>query len=613
MRRAMSAATMADAAPAAPPDLAAGFAPATRETWLALVDKTLKGADRATLTTLLADGIEVLPLYAGEDAATAQRPPISPPDPLRPWEVRTLVAHPDPARANAQALADLEGGAASILLRLDPAGRRGLADVSALARVLEGVHTDLAPVALDAGARGVEAAEALSAAAGRGPSAPLAFHMDPLGAAALGELGADAAAHALAEAACTGVRLHAAHPAATLMRAAGDLVHEAGGTEAQELGFAAACGLAYARALADAGLPVEDAFAGVVLGLAADPRLFVTAAKLRAARLIWGKLALAHGAEPLTRIEARGARRTLSRLDPWTNLLRLTSAAVGAAVGGADALVLPPFTAPLTEDGSATDSDFARRQARNTQLVLMEEAHLGRVADPAGGSGLVERLTDAFARAGWAELQRIEAAGGALAVLADGSFSADVAKARARLQRRVLTRRDGLIGVSEFPALAEAGVEVEPLPGGPFAAVAGPLSPQRLAEPYERLRARSATRTPPPRAWLAVLGPPAESAARTAWTRNLLAAGGIAAGAGQVDAYLAAETPIAVICGADARYVEEAVRAAEALRTAGARTVWLAGRPGALAERLKAAGVDGALHAGEDAIAALGQILEAAR
>ncbi|MBE7218622.1 MAG: methylmalonyl-CoA mutase [Caulobacteraceae bacterium] len=603
---------MADDVSPATADLAAGFPPATREAWLRLVDKTLRGADRATLATPLADGIEVLPLYAGEDAATAHRPPLAPRDPLRPWDVRTLVAHPDPARANAQALADLEGGAASVLLRMDPAGRRGLAEPAALARALEGVHTDLAPVALDAGALGPQAAEALSAAAGRGPSAPLAFHMDPLGALALGELDAGAARAALPAWAAEGARLHAVHPAATLMRAGGDLVHEAGGAEAQELGFAAACGLAYTRALAEAGLPVEAAFAGVVLGLAADPRLFVTAAKLRAARFVWGKLAAAHGAPPLARIEALGARRTLSRLDPWTNLLRLTSAAVGAAVGGADAIVLPPFTAPLTEDGAAADSEFARRQARNTQLVLMEEAHLGRVADPAGGSGLVERLTDAFARAGWAELQRIEAAGGALAVLADGSLAAAVGEARAKLQRRVLTRRDGLIGVSEFPALAEAGVEVEPLPGSATPPPRGPLSPDRLAAPFERLRAEAAARKPTPRAYLALLGPPAESGVRTNWTRNLLAAGGVAADAGPPDAYVAAEAPTAVIVGPDARYAEEAAPAAEALRAAGARSVWLAGRPGALAERLRAAGVDGALHAGEDAAAALRQILETA-
>lgn len=602
-------------APPAPQgiDLASGFPPATRERWLALVDKGLKGADRTGLSTALADGIEVLPLYAGEDAAAAHRPPLPAHDPVRPWEVRTLVAHPDPSRANAQALGDLEGGAASVLLRFDRAGRRGLSDASpdTLARVLEGVLTDLAPVALDAGARGVEAARALSQAAGRGPAAPLAFHMDPLGALALGALASDAAEAAVREVARAGAELAEVHVRASLVRAPGDVAHEAGATEAQEIGFAAACGLAYARPLADAGVEDARAFDAVVLGLAADPRLFVTIAKLRAARLVWARLAAACGAPAAARIEARGSLRTLSRLDPWTNLLRLTSAAFGAAVGGADAVVLPPFTAPLTEEGAATDTDFARRQARNTQLVLMEESHLGRVADPAGGSGLVERLTDAFARAGWAQLQRIEAAGGALAVLRDGSFAAEVAVARERLARRAASRRDGLIGVSEFPALAEAGVEVEPLGEALPPPPSGTLAPFRVAAPFERVRAMAAAHPTPPRAFLAVLGPAAESAVRAGWTRNVLASGGIAAAAGPLEDYVATEAPVAVVVGTDARYAEAAAPAVGALKAAGARTVWLAGAPGALEPQLRAAGLDGALSAGMDVPAALATLLEA--
>ncbi len=469
-------------------DLAAGFEPATRERWLELVDRGLKGRDRAELATRLADGIEVLPLYAGADAGPAGALPFAPRDTLRPWDVRTLVAHPDPARANTQALDDLEGGAASILLRFDPAGRRGLVGVDAdvLARVLEGVHTDLAPVALDAGSRGVEAAHALSAAAGRGPAAPLAFHMDPLGAAALEGAPSDGAVAAAARA---GAELLAIHPRATLMRAGGEAVHEAGGTEAQELGFAAACGWAYVRALDEAGVDRGAAFAAVVLGVAADPRLFVTIAKLRALRLIWARLAAAGGVDALARIEARGARRTLSRLDPWTNLLRLASAAAGAALGGADALVLPPFTIPLTEGGEATDTAFARRQARNIQLVLMEEAHLGRVVDPAAGSGLVERLTEAFARAGWAELQRLEAAGGVARALP--RFAEEVGGARNALQARLDAGEDVLVGATVFPDRTPTAVEVEPLEAtGPAAsAPAGPLAPVRLAWPAERAEA----------------------------------------------------------------------------------------------------------------------------
>jgi methylmalonyl-CoA mutase len=148
-----------------------------------------------------------------------------------------------------------------------------------------------------------------------------------------------------------------------------------------------------------------------VLGLSADVEPLTTAAKLRAARVIWGKVTAACGSAASARIEARSSRRMLARMDAWSNLLRLTAAGFGAAAGGAEAVVLEPFTAPLVGPGQRPGA-LARRQARNIQLVLMEEAGLGRVADAAGGAGYVEALTDGLARAGWAALQAIEAGAG---------------------------------------------------------------------------------------------------------------------------------------------------------------------------------------------------------
>ena len=608
-----------DADPPAPPPLnaAAGFPAPTRAAWEALVGKTLKGRGPDTLRWRLADGTTVEPLHTAADAPAASlRAPARPPrDGARPWDLRTQAAHPDPARANAQVLQDLEGGAASVLLVLDPAGRRGIAAdgpaalAAVLARTLDGVLTDLAPVALDAGFQGPQAAEALSVVAGRGPAATLALHMDPLGAfAAAGASPRSMQAH-LDEALEAGARLHEVHPEATLVLAGGQVVHEAGGSEAQELGFAAACALFYARGLERAGLDRAAAFGAVTLGLSADPRPLVTVAKLRAARALWARLAAACGAPGVpARIEARGSLRTCSRLDPWTNLLRLTACGFGAAAGGADAIVLPPFTAPFHEDGASTAGPFARRQARNTQLVLMEEAHLGRVADPAGGAWSIERLTDDLARAGWAVLQEIERTGGALAALREGAFAAEVAAVRAALARAVDTRRDGLIGVSEFPNLAEGGVELEPLePAAPApepaapAETCAPLAPWRAARPFELLRAAAASAPHRPTAFLALLGSVGESSARAGFARNLLAAGGIAAASGGADQYAPEEARLAVICGTDARYAEGAAAAARALKAEGARAVWLAGRPGELEGELRAAGVDGFLHAGVDA------------
>ena len=608
--------------------LAAGFPEPSHADWLALVEATLKGGGfERRLVTRTADGIEVQPLYTRDMAPASLNPSRRPAaDPARPWDLRTLVDHPDPARANADALADLQGGGASILLKLDPSGRDGVAVASRddLSRVLDGVLLDLAPVALDAGFLGSLAADWLGELAKGAPRAPLAFHLDPLGAfARAGASPGPIEAH-VAQAARTAARLADTYPQAELFLASGRVVHEAGGTQAQELGFVAANALAYVRELQGAGVAPAAAMARVTLGLAADGEPFTTLAKLRAMRAIWSRLAKALGSEAPARIEVRSSRRGLSTLDPWTNLLRLAAAGFGAALGGADAIQLDAFTRPLQDETAARPSRLARRQARNIQLVLMEEGHVGRVADPAGGSWYVEALSDQLARAGWAWMQGAEAQGGLVAALRSGRIAGEVAQARDRLAREVATRKTPLIGVSEFPNLLEDGVEVEPVDPQAFArtapptTIAGPdgacppLTPWRAARPFERLRAQAASQASRPHAFLATLGPLSDHGARASFTRNLLAAGGITATAGEVGAYSALDAPLAVICGSDAAYAQGATAAVRALKAAGARQVWLAGRPGPLASALEAAGLDGAVFAGGDVVAALGQALEAA-
>ena len=353
--------------------LADAFAPASRDAWLALVRKTLKGEDLDALIADTADGVLIAPLYTAETAAAPSpaRPGFSG-DPQRPWDLRAPVAHPEPAAANTQALEELENGAASLLLTTAP---------GALDQILQGVVLELAPVALDAGFAGPQAAQRLAEIAKGGPQAQLAFHIDPLAALAKSGRTPGPIEAQIDDAARSVAPLAETYPKASLFLASGQVVHEAGGSEAQELAFALAAAVRYVRALTEAGLPLDDAFARVTLGFAADETYFTTIAKLRAARLLWAKVTAACEAAATCVIEARSSRRMLSRLDAWTTMLRLTAAGFGAGLGGANAVVLEPFTAPL---GAPTP--FARRQARNTQLVLMEEASLGRVADPAGGA-----------------------------------------------------------------------------------------------------------------------------------------------------------------------------------------------------------------------------------
>ena len=466
--------------------LSADFPPATAESWQTLVAKTLGEKPFSSLEKSTVEGLPIAPLYPPGDLPGGQAVATRPFNGERPWDLRVLVAHPDAARANTEIMGDLEGGASSAVVRIDPTGQTGVAVGSAddLARVLQGMILELAPVSLDAGFLGPKAADWLGAVAKASPGAKLNFHMDPLSAfAEAGACPGPIESH-LISAATVGLRLAETYPHGELFLASGRVVHEAGGGEAEELAFAAAAAIAYAKALVRAGLPMAEAFARITLGLSADADYFLTIAKLRAARQLWARIAVACEAGQTARIEARTSRRMLARQDAWTNMIRLTAAGFGAAVGGADAVVLGHFT-----DAIGLPTAFARRQSRNSQLVLMEEAHVGRVADPAAGSGYVEAMSDQFARAAWAKLQEIEAAGGLVAALVSGLIARDIEAAKAARPE------PKLVGVNAFPPVKEHPVEVEtPTPTpveAPAATLPGPdsacpaLKAIRLAEAHE--------------------------------------------------------------------------------------------------------------------------------
>ncbi|CAN5343772.1 methylmalonyl-CoA mutase subunit beta [soil metagenome] len=599
--------------------LAEAFGAPSREAWLALVDKTLKGGSIDKLTSKTRDGIAIAPLYrSGDGAASPVRGPLH--DPERAWDLRCETRHPKTSRANTDILKDLEGGAASVLIRIDPSGLDGVAVGSQadLAKLLDGVLLDLAPVALDAGWMGPEAADWLGALAKAAPNAPLQFHLDPLSVYALtGESPGPINSH-LVSAATVATRLVRTYPKAGLFLATGRVVHEAGGSEAEELAFAAASALEYAKALTRAGMTIAEAFSRITLGVALDGDYFVGIAKIRALRLVFAKIATASGAPAVATIEARSSNRMLATYDAWTNLIRLAAAGFAGAVGGADAIVLAPFT-----DAIGLPSDLARRQARNTQLVLMEESHLARVADPAGGAWFLEKLTGDIARAAWDRFQAIEAAGGIVAALESGLIAGQAAKTLAARRTDIAKRKQGLVGVSEFPSLGETPVEIEQSWGmqfaipGPNPAKPGPdsrcppLRPISLSEPFEALRDAAARCDEQPKVYLATLGEVSDYAARVAFAQNLFASGGIEPHVGSADTYRGTKNLVA-LCSSDAQYAAHAADAVRALKAKGAQHVYLAGRPGELEAALKEAGVDEFIFAGCDAIDVLSRALEAA-
>ncbi len=569
--------------------------------WRTLVDKTLAGASfTARLTRELDDGLRSAPLYLERDA------PVPLPvrlraqpgfDADRRWDVRVETRAPRPAEANAEALEALQGGAASILLRLGGEGRSGtvVADPHAMDQLLEGVHLDLAPIALDAGSQGTAAARLLAGAAERRTLKPrLQLHLDPLSAAGETGLGLDVLGRAVADAAKAALEIRAE----SAFLASGRFVHEAGGGEALELGTLGAALLAYIRALLAAGDDVERGLGRVMLGLSLDQDYFLGIAKIRAARRMFEAVAVHLGVKnpPPAKIEARSSGRMLSALDVHVNMLRATAAAFAGGAGGADILILDPFDAPL-----GAPSALGRRQSRNIQLELMQEGGIAEVRDPAGGSFYLERLGADLAERGWAQMQAIERAGGLADALLSGRLADQVGEARRRKESALATRRLGVVGVTEFPNPAD------PAPP-PSATPPSALGPIRFSAPFEALRRRASAMTPPPRAYLVQLGSLKDYAPRAGFAAGALAVGGVGTDQGPLDAYQADLDGVVVLCGTDEAYGTEVNGAVAALKARGAKHVLLAGRDpeGAYAK----AGVAGLLFAGMDHIQGLSDLLD---
>ncbi len=434
------------------------FAPAVRADWLALVEKTLKGAGADSLDVRGPDGLTIRPLYEREETLRSFAP--APRATERPWDIRTRVRHLSLSAARDAAMEDLAGGGASVILAIRHGEIEGVGAASAgdLAEVLDGILFDVSPVALDAGFLGPAAADWLSAAVKGSPSAPIALHLDPLSAfARAGSSEGPIESHIVA-AATTATRLAAIHPRASLFLASGSVVHEAGGGPAEELAFVLAAGFAYLKAAVRAGLEIEAAVQHIVIGLAVDADPLISIAKLRAARMVWTRFAAACGVRSSMTIEARSSRRMLARTEPWTNMVRLTAACLAAAVGGANAVVLSSFT-----DALGVPTPFARRLARNTQLILMEEARLGAVADPVGGSGAFEALSRDIAKGAWRRFNDIEAAGGMVAALREGLIARETQAGAAAVREALASGAAKIVGVTDFRSEDVPPAPVEPL------------------------------------------------------------------------------------------------------------------------------------------------------
>jgi methylmalonyl-CoA mutase len=571
--------------------LAGEFPAVTRQQWQRLVAKVLGVDDDSPereLATVTGDGIEIEPLYVGDDSRPSPGFPGQPPfvrgraaaGNRSGWDVRQRHEHPDPAVAREQIMEDLEGGVGSLWLGLGD----GRIPVESLPDVLAETYLDLAPIVLDAGERFAEAADVfLAVAAGRGvPARALAgcLGADPLGVLARTGAGAgagvppaDLAGAGLTAAADLARRCAADFPGVRAIVVDALPYHEAGGTDAEELGCSLAAGLEYLRGMRAAGLSADAAFGQLEFRFAATADQFATTAKLRAARRVWARVAQQCGVTSDVGGQWQHAVSSwsmLTRRDPWNNILRATLACFAAGVGGADAITVAPFDAAIGQPDR-----LARRVARNVHALLVEESHVARVIDPAGGSWYVEDLTEQLAVKAWAWFQEIERSGGLRAALAAGLVADRLADSRGERRDALARRREAVTGVSEFPLIGETLLS-RPAAARPADSPAG-LPRIRWSQWHEELRDRADVHAlatgSPPTLTLVPLDASRASAARAGQVTALLAPAGITA----VSVSAADDGPsVVVVCGSADASADEVRAAVDRARSQGASTVVVA-------------------------------------
>lgn len=604
--------------------LAAEFPPTDQAEWRKLVEAALKGASfDKRLVSQTYDGLRIEPLYPRAAGAS----PVAGRSPGAAWALMQRVDHLDPKVANAQALEDLENGATGLTLVMAGsinANGYGLdASPETIERVLDGVQLD-AGITIDfnLSAATRDAVKHFSALVKSRKVDPatveLRASLNPLGGfAATGT--APGPWHVLSRIFCERARELSNHGfRGPIAVADGRIIHNAGGSEAQELSFAIASAVEYLRALVASGVTVDAARGMLYFRLAADADEFLTIAKFRALRKLWARIEEACGLTPKpTYVAAETAWRMMTQRDADVNMLRMTIAVTAAGLGGADSICALPHTAAL-----GLPDAFARRIARNTQLILLEESNLAKVADPAAGSGAIEDLTAKLCGAAWAQFQEIEKAGGAWAALELGLIQKNVAAVRAERMKAVARRKDAITGTSDYPNLNEKSAAVLDVPPvappkeSATAIAAEPLPRIRLSEPFEALRdgsdrmlAKTGAR---PKVFLANLGKISDFTARTMFAKNFYEAGGIEAlsndgfkdQAEMIAAFKTSRAKLACLCSSDKGYEAEAAAAAKALTAAGA-TVQLAGRPGEHEAAWRQAGVKTFIFVGCDALSTL--------
>ncbi|MGG1657985.1 methylmalonyl-CoA mutase family protein [Brevibacillus sp. NRS-1366] len=454
----------------------------TYQQWRQIVEKSLKGASfNERLVTQTYEGIELQPIYREEDAADIPHlsslpgffPYVRGTEFLgyvkKPWEVCQEMIYRDPVEFNKAIRQELERGQTMINLRLDRAGLRGvdpheakkedigqggvsISSVKDFDEALKGICLEKTPVFLQVGSVGLPIYAFLIAAIHK-QNQDINELRGCIGMDPLGELAKEGTlpfslkkayghmAHILSWA-----KEHTPRLQTILVKS--DPYHDAGGSAVHELAFALSTGVEYVREMQKHGFTIEDIASRIRFSFSIGSHVFMEIAKLRAARMLWATIVKSFGgsesAQKMT-IHARTSAWSKTVYDPYVNMLRSTAEAFAAIIGGVDSLHVTPF-----DESIRPPDEFSRRIARNSQLILQQEAHLSKVIDPAGGSWYVEVLTDSLAQKVWTLFQEVERNGGMLKALEKSFPQTQVAQVAAQRAENISYRKDKIVGTNMY-------------------------------------------------------------------------------------------------------------------------------------------------------------------
>lgn len=431
-----------------------------RDRWAALASNALGGKSvEDALAARTDDGIAIDPL-----AARVEAHPVAGAETGPRWTIIQRIDDPDVQRARAQVKEDIDQGATGLALVFEGAPNAFGYGLPVSSKALDTVLADVPPgrvhLRIDAHPQSRTTAEMLVALLGRSRAditkLSLSFGIDPAAIFA-GSGGLRMSIEALQASMPQSLgHFFTLGAPGILLEADGRVFHNAGATEAQELGVMIASAALYLRMFSEARQPLIYAVPHIGFSVSVDQDQLLSMAKLRALRRLWARVqencSLAPG---VPHIHAETSYRMMTSRDPESNILRATIATFAAATGGADTISVLPYTIARGLPGS-----FARRVARNTQIVMADESHVGFVGDPASGAGAVESLTEALCEAAWKQFQAIEREGGVLKSLSDGHIQRRISEAR---DQRAAAFSDGsrnIIGTTQFPPAKERAIEL---------------------------------------------------------------------------------------------------------------------------------------------------------